>query len=201
MDMSANEFTFWPSSVTSLTPSSESRLISFKMDPTGLDRSLPRVNGTMQKAHMLLHPRMMDTNAEGPAFGLRTGAMSAYVSSSDSCVLMAAPRSPPSSPLAASMSLGRSLYASGPATRSARPSASSSFSLSLSPMHPSIPTTGAGLASLSPFLDALFHSISRSRFTALSCRSLAQILASAPSRMAHVLTRMASASSCVSVRS
>ena len=169
------------------------------MDPRGLDRSLPRVNGTMQNAHMLLHPRMMDTNAEGPASDLRTGAMSAYVSSSESCVLMARPWSPP--PLAASMSLGRSLYASGPATRSARPSASRSFPFSLSPMHPSTPTTGAGLELIVPLLDALLRSNSRSRFTALSCRSLAQILASAPSRMAHVLTRMASASSCVSVRS
>lgn len=50
------------------------------------------VNGTMQKEHMLLHPRMMDRKAEVlPAD--RTGVTSAYVSSSDSCTFTAVLRS------------------------------------------------------------------------------------------------------------
>ena len=60
------------------------------MDANGLERSRPRVNGTTQNAHMLSQPRMMDTNAAGffVASFLRTGAMSAYVSSTESCVLI-----------------------------------------------------------------------------------------------------------------
>jgi hypothetical protein len=47
------------------------------MDLDGRDRSLPRVKGTMQYVHMLLHPRMIDTNAEMPLELARTGEMSA----------------------------------------------------------------------------------------------------------------------------
>ena len=69
--------TFCPSSTTSFLPSSTSLFTSSTMDALGRDRSLPRVNGTMQNAHMLLHPRMMLTNAEGPASFARTGFTSA----------------------------------------------------------------------------------------------------------------------------
>jgi hypothetical protein len=55
---------------------------------TGRDRSLPRVKGTMQKEHMLLQPRMTDTNAVTEFFAIRTGETSAYVSSRDKRVLI-----------------------------------------------------------------------------------------------------------------
>lgn len=51
-------------------------------------RSLPLVNGTMQYVHMLLQPRMMLMKADTASdvlFTSLTGAMSAYVSSCDSC--------------------------------------------------------------------------------------------------------------------
>jgi hypothetical protein len=44
----------------------------------------------MQKAHMLLQPRMMDTKADVLLASWRTGMMSAYVSSSESCTFIAA---------------------------------------------------------------------------------------------------------------
>ncbi len=58
------------------------------MLPRGRLRSLPLVNGTMQYVHMLLQPRMMLMKADTASdvlFTSRTGAMSAYVSSWDSC--------------------------------------------------------------------------------------------------------------------
>tara|TARA_B110001469_G_scaffold8889_1_gene8844 strand:+ start:267 stop:518 length:252 start_codon:yes stop_codon:yes gene_type:complete len=55
-------------------------------------RSRPRVNGTMQNAHMLSQPRIIDTNALGLTDGafFRTGEMSAYVSSIESWTLITA---------------------------------------------------------------------------------------------------------------
>ena len=72
----AYELTFCPSSVTSFTPCSDRSLTSYSMDAGSLDRSLPRVYGTMQNAHALSHPRMMVTNA-ACAPSLRTGMISA----------------------------------------------------------------------------------------------------------------------------
>ena len=87
------EFTFCPSRVTSRTPCAESRRTSATMESAARERSRPRVKGTMQKAHMLLQPRMMLTKAEvAPAS--RTGATSAYVSSSESWTFMAVRASP-----------------------------------------------------------------------------------------------------------
>jgi hypothetical protein len=51
------------------------------------------VNGTMQKLHRLLQPRMMLTYADR-AFGWRTGTMSAYVSSALSWTFIAPPPAP-----------------------------------------------------------------------------------------------------------
>jgi hypothetical protein len=47
------------------------------MDLTGRDRSLPLVKGTMQNEHILLQPRMIDTNAVTEFFAIRTGETSA----------------------------------------------------------------------------------------------------------------------------
>lgn len=66
-------------------------------EATGRLRSRPRVNGTMQKAHMLLHPRMMDTKAALVPAG-RSGVTSAYVSSRLSCTFMAVLRPSPPAP-------------------------------------------------------------------------------------------------------
>ena len=49
------------------------------MDLGSRDRSLPRVNGTTQKEHMLSHPLIIVTNAEIPPWSKRIGDMSAYV--------------------------------------------------------------------------------------------------------------------------
>jgi hydroxypyruvate isomerase len=46
---------------------------------TGRERSRPRVKGTMQYAHMLLQPRMMEMKAVTPFESVRSGAMSAYL--------------------------------------------------------------------------------------------------------------------------
>mmetsp|Transcript_8717 Transcript_8717/g.21958 ORF Transcript_8717/g.21958 Transcript_8717/m.21958 type:complete len:224 (-) Transcript_8717:308-979(-) len=153
------------------------------MDAGSRLRSRPRVYGTMQNEHALSHPRMMVTNA-ACAPSLRTGMMSAYVSSTLSCTFIAF--SPV--PLTALMRLGRSRYASGPATRSASWSASSSCVLRRSAMQPSTPTTG---------FSFFFLRLRRLLKYARRC----QIFASAFSRMAQVFTRITSASCMSSVLS
>ena len=80
--LSQYEFTFYPSKVISLIPPSANLRTSSVMDKTERLRSLPRVNGTTQKLHMLLHPLIIDTYADSPL--CRTGVMSEYVSSSES---------------------------------------------------------------------------------------------------------------------
>jgi hypothetical protein len=58
--------TFCPRSVTSLTPCSE-RLTTSETIPSSVrDLSRPRVKGTTQNEHMLLQPRMMDSQALSP---------------------------------------------------------------------------------------------------------------------------------------
>lgn len=52
-------------------------LTSLTIESTGRDRSLPRVNGTMQNEHMLLQPRITDTNAVTEFCAIRTGETSA----------------------------------------------------------------------------------------------------------------------------
>jgi hypothetical protein len=47
------------------------------MEASGRERSRPRVNGTMQKEHMLLQPRITLTKARWSPACLRTGKMSA----------------------------------------------------------------------------------------------------------------------------
>jgi hypothetical protein len=46
------------------------------------------VNGTIQKEHILLHPLMMETKADGLSFDILTGEISAYVSSKDNYTLI-----------------------------------------------------------------------------------------------------------------
>lgn len=75
------------------------------MEVTGRLRSRPRVKGTMQKAHMLLQPRMMDRNAEVVPSG-RSGTTSAYVSSRLSCTFIAVWRPLSSVPCAIIMTYG-----------------------------------------------------------------------------------------------
>ena len=74
----------------------------------------------------------------------------AYDKTRLSWTLIAASTLPPPlhAPRATSINRGRSLYASGPATRSARPSVSSSLCFRRSPMHPSTPTTGASIRAM-----------------------------------------------------
>ena len=50
------EFTFWPSRVTSLTPSAASRVTSATISPGRRLCSRPRTAGTMQYAHFELQP-------------------------------------------------------------------------------------------------------------------------------------------------
>ena len=50
------ELTFWPSSVTSLTPSAASRVTSATISPGRRLCSRPRTAGTMQYAHFELQP-------------------------------------------------------------------------------------------------------------------------------------------------
>ena len=50
------ELTFWPSRVTSRTPSAASASISATSSSSGRDTSRPRVDGTMQNAHFMLQP-------------------------------------------------------------------------------------------------------------------------------------------------
>ena len=55
------EFTFWPSSVTSIAPWATSASISARISPGRRSRSLPRRCGTMQNVHVLLQPTLIDT--------------------------------------------------------------------------------------------------------------------------------------------
>ena len=73
---------------STFTPSSLSCLTSFKMESMGRDLSLPLVNGTMQKAHILLHPLITLMKARWSPLFCLTGRISAYVSSIESCVLI-----------------------------------------------------------------------------------------------------------------
>ncbi len=57
------EQTFWPSSVTSRTPSAARRSTSVTISPAGRDTSRPRVDGTMQYEHAQLHPTDICTHA------------------------------------------------------------------------------------------------------------------------------------------
>ena len=57
------ELTFWPSSVTSHTPSSASRAISSTSSAGSRLTSRPRVDGTMQKAQPMLQPCEICTHA------------------------------------------------------------------------------------------------------------------------------------------
>mmetsp|Transcript_10187 Transcript_10187/g.37725 ORF Transcript_10187/g.37725 Transcript_10187/m.37725 type:complete len:315 (+) Transcript_10187:714-1658(+) len=171
----AYELTFCPNRVISLTPCSDSNRTSYSIDEGSLDRSRPRVYGTMQNEHALSHPRMIVTNA-ACAPSLRTGIISAYVSSTLSCTFIAW-----FPPLTMLIRFGKSRYASGPATRSASWSVSKSLVFNRSAMHPSTPTTG-----FSPFFLR--------RLSDLKYASRCQILASAFSRIAHVFTRITSAS-------
>src|SRR6478609_5237581 len=55
--------TFWPSRVTSVTPSSTSARISARISPGRRSFSLPRRLGTMQNVQVLLQPTETDTQA------------------------------------------------------------------------------------------------------------------------------------------
>jgi hypothetical protein len=55
--------TFWPSSVTSRTPSAASPRISVTMSPGRRDFSGPRSDGTMQNVQVLSQPMEIDTQA------------------------------------------------------------------------------------------------------------------------------------------
>ena len=55
--------TFWPSSVTSTTPSATSAWISARMSPGRRSFSLPRSAGTMQNVQVLLQPTLIETQA------------------------------------------------------------------------------------------------------------------------------------------
>jgi hypothetical protein len=55
--------TFWPSSVTSVTPSATSASISARISPGRRSFSLPRSAGTMQNVQVLLQPTEIDTHA------------------------------------------------------------------------------------------------------------------------------------------
>jgi hypothetical protein len=56
--------TFWPSSVTSSTPSFTSAWTSASTSPGRRSFSLPRNDGTMQKVQVLLQPTEIDTQPE-----------------------------------------------------------------------------------------------------------------------------------------
>ena len=57
------ELTFWPSSVTSRTPSAASRATSATSSSNGRETSAPRVDGTMQYEHAMLQPTEICTHA------------------------------------------------------------------------------------------------------------------------------------------
>ena len=133
-------------------------------------RSPPRVYGTTQYEHILLHPLIIEIKALTPFSSILTGEMSAYVSSSESLVFICFSLS-----VTAATRRGRSLYASGPATISTQ-LLSNSFSFSLSAMHPSTPTI-----TLLRF------------FSCIKASSLPQIRCSALSLMEQVFTKITSA--------
>ena len=58
------QFTFWPSNVISLTPSSTNFLASFTISLGLLLISCPLTDGTIQKVQELLHPIWIVTHAE-----------------------------------------------------------------------------------------------------------------------------------------
>ena len=60
-------FTFWPSSVISITPWSARSATSVSTSSNGRDTSSPRVYGTTQKLQYLLQPSMIDTKALAPS--------------------------------------------------------------------------------------------------------------------------------------
>ena len=84
---------------------------------------------------MLSHPLVIETKAFMPFVLNLLGLISAYVSSFDSRTFTA------SFPNSTSFNkFGRSLYASGPTTKSTIFSSTKNFSFNLSAMHPSTPT-------------------------------------------------------------
>ena len=146
------------------------------IDIAGLFLSRPLTNGTIQKEHILLQPRIIEIQAwSSPDF--LTGKMSAYVSSKLSYTFIAWASS---CPIIASK-FGRSLYASGPATRSTT-LWSSIFSLTRSAIHPNTP-----ILVLLCIFKALYLVV-----------NLFQIFYSAPSLIAHVFTNSTSHSCIVS---
>ena len=136
--------------------------------------SLPRVKGTTQKVHILLHPRMIETNAETPLLLSLTGDISAYVSSRLSKTFTAF------CPVCASSTkLGKVLYASGPTTKSTSFSSSSNLAFRRSAIQPRTPISIPGFSSFS-FLKSV---------------SLLRMVCSAFSRIEQVLIKIKSASS------
>src|SRR3546814_16512666 len=98
------EFTFCPSRVTSIAPSSTSIRISLRMSPGRRSFSLPRRLGTMQNVHVLLHPTEMATHpldAESRLVGRVEGQISSdsMISSSASPFCRARSRRPGRVPL------------------------------------------------------------------------------------------------------
>ena len=79
------ELTFWPSSVISTTPSAARRSTSRTISSKGREISLPRTDGTMQKAQRLSQPIWIVTHA---AYGTsrRTGRADGNASSSSGSV-------------------------------------------------------------------------------------------------------------------
>ena len=69
--------------MTSLYPWSYNCLASATMVSGLLLLSLPLVNGTTQKEHILSQPRIMEINPDTPLLSNLTGLISAYVSSLD----------------------------------------------------------------------------------------------------------------------
>ena len=57
------ELTFWPRSVTSITPSATSASISASTSPGRRSCSVPRSEGTMQNVQVLLQPTLTETHA------------------------------------------------------------------------------------------------------------------------------------------
>ena len=134
----------------------------------------------MQYEQKLLHPRMIETNPVTCTPAIFNGFTSRYVSSVESDTLTAfSPRS------TAPTRFGRSMYESGPATRST-PCFSTSSSLARSAMQPSTPTISRGRPPR--FSDRKYCSRLTTRCSALS-------------RTEHVFTNTASASSRLAVSS
>ena len=75
------EFTFWPSSVISETPSAASVSTSCTMSPMRRLTSRPRTDGTMQNAHELSQPIWIVTHAEWST-SRRAGNADGYASCS-----------------------------------------------------------------------------------------------------------------------